>query len=369
MHVCCSPVGHCAIAAGQTDRTTQVATVSHVKQVCTDVRPAADEELPTIYIEEFRYALVLELSKFADEDYLKECSVYCIAGKDVEGEVELKGKTEVIAHYFEEGNVQLNTTLECKESTLLQAPEECGSVITNIGNEVDLTLVDLEGLLPLAIIMGSCSRCSKKEGFGFCVKNRMGYIAPNLSAIVGSAIVAKLMGTTGGLSSLAKMPACNVQLLGGKKKNLIDEQMVTLADSFLANLDDLSDNVVPRDDENDEVGEEVEDVNDEMADVEALKFDELDGVSKIQESQRFLDIMQKVEEALQKGYENSKNGIVLEDDPEYQLIVDCNALSVDIENEIIIIHNFIRDNYRLKFPELESLVLHPIDHSIMNLSI
>jgi RNA processing factor Prp31 len=38
-------------------------------------------------------------------------------------------------------------------------------------------------------------------------------------------------------------------------------------------------------------------------------------------------------------------------------------LSVDIENEIIIIHNFIRDEYRLKFPELESLVHHPIDYA------
>ena len=55
--------------------------------------------------------------------------------------------------------------------------------------------------------------------------------------------------------------------------------------------------------------------------------------------------------------------MVLEDDPEYQLIVNCNALSVDIENEIVIIHNFIRDKYRLKFPELESLVHHPIDYA------
>eukprot|EP01018_Ginkgo_biloba_P034331 Gb_40946 [translate_table: standard] len=118
-----------------------------------------------------------------------------------------------------------------------------------------------------------------------------------------------------------------------------------------------------QDDENDEVGEEAEDVDDEMADVEALNYDDLDSVSKLQKSQRFLDIMQKVEEALQKGSEISKNGTVLEDDPEYQLIVDCNALSVDIENEIVIIHNFIRDNYRLKFPELESLVHHPIDYA------
>lgn len=74
-------------------------------------------------------------------------------------------------------------------------------------------------------------------------------------------------------------------------------------------------------------------------------------------------LVQKVEEAIGKGSDESKTGLVSEDDPEYQLIVDCNSLSVDIDNEIVIIHNFIRDKYRLKFPELESLVLHPIDYS------
>lgn len=140
--------------------------------------------------------------------------------------------------------------------------------------------------------------------------------------------------------------------------------MATLADSFLADLEDLSDNDMPIEDgENDEAGEEAENVDDDMADVETLNYDDLDSVSKLQKSQRYLDIMQKVEEALQNGSEITRNGIVLEDDPEYQLIVDCNALSVDIENEIVIIHNFIRDKYRLKFPELESLVHHPIDYA------
>jgi RNA processing factor Prp31 len=36
--------------------------------------------------------------------------------------------------------------------------------------------------------------------------------------------------------------------------------------------------------------------------------------------------------------------------------VECNKLAVDIDNEIAIVHNFLRDKYRLKFPELESLV-------------
>lgn len=140
--------------------------------------------------------------------------------------------------------------------------------------------------------------------------------------------------------------------------------MATLADSFLADLEDLSDNDMPlEDEENDDAGEEAENVDDDVADVETLNYDDLDSVSKLQKSQRYLDIMQKVEEALQNGSEITRNGIVLEDEPEYQLIVDCNALSVDIENEIIIIHNFIRDKYRLKFPELESLVHHPIDYA------
>ncbi|XP_020257070.1 U4/U6 small nuclear ribonucleoprotein Prp31 homolog isoform X2 [Asparagus officinalis] len=142
--------------------------------------------------------------------------------------------------------------------------------------------------------------------------------------------------------------------------------MANLADSFLADLDELSDNEVNlTDNEDADVAEMEEDGDGDIADIEALNYDDLDSVSKLQKTQRYIDIMQKVEDALQKGLDVSEadNSSVLEEDPEYQLIVDCNALSVDIENEIIIVHNFIRDNYRLKFPELESLVHHPIDYA------
>lgn len=139
--------------------------------------------------------------------------------------------------------------------------------------------------------------------------------------------------------------------------------MAALADSFLADLDELSDNEDDLIEEQDvDDGRMDEDADGDLANIEALNYDDLDSVSKLQKTQRYNDIMQKVEEALQKD-DASSYGIVLEDDPEYQLIVDCNALSVDIENEIIIIHNFIRDKYRLKFPELESLVHHPIDYA------
>lgn len=153
-------------------RTAQVATVDHVKQVCTDVRPAADEELSSPYIEEFRCALDAEMLKYVAEAYPKGiCSVYCVDGKDVEGPgsnfelvvvisaaknspqnfcngswrsvwniefkedvqmLEVRGKLQVGAHYYEEGNVQLDAKHECKDATIFQAPDDCAISIANI---------------------------------------------------------------------------------------------------------------------------------------------------------------------------------------------------------------------------------------------
>jgi U4/U6 small nuclear ribonucleoprotein PRP31 len=98
---------------------------------------------------------------------------------------------------------------------------------------MDLTLVDLKGILPSADIMWitmaelttsgeplsednlvntieACDRAlnldaTKKMLLEF-MKRRMGYIASNLAAIVGSAVASKLMSRAGGLEALAKMP-------------------------------------------------------------------------------------------------------------------------------------------------------------------
>lgn len=50
------------------------------------------------------------------------------------------------------------------------------------------------------------------------VESRMSIIAPNLSNIVGSQVATKLLGSAGGLTSLIKIPACNVMLLGSMSK-------------------------------------------------------------------------------------------------------------------------------------------------------
>ncbi|KAM3302455.1 U4/U6 small nuclear ribonucleoprotein Prp31 [Capsicum chacoense] len=110
--------------------------------------------------------------------------------------------------------------------------------------------------------------------------------------------------------------------------------MTTLADSFLADLDELDDNTI--------------DVHLRMEEdkYENLAFNyhddyDLDNFLKLQKSRHYIDTMQKVEHALIFA---NKGDVLLEyDDPEYKLIVDCNALSVDIDDEIDVIHNFIRD--------------------------
>lgn len=53
------------------------------------------------------------------------------------------------------------------------------------------------------------------------VEDRIGLIAPNLSALVGSRVATKLLGVSGGLTGLSKIPACNIQVLGASKKTSI----------------------------------------------------------------------------------------------------------------------------------------------------
>src|SRR6202035_4289628 len=53
----------------------------------------------------------------------------------------------------------------------------------------------------------------------------------------------------------------------------------------------------------------------------------------------------------------------IEEDPEYRLVVEANSLSAELDQEILLVNKFIRDHYRPKFPELETLILNPIDYT------
>mmetsp|Transcript_32954 Transcript_32954/g.83657 ORF Transcript_32954/g.83657 Transcript_32954/m.83657 type:complete len:498 (-) Transcript_32954:312-1805(-) len=137
----------------------------------------------------------------------------------------------------------------------------------------------------------------------------------------------------------------------------------TLAESFLADLDELSDDEPIAEEEE---AQEEDKGGDDLDDIEALNYDDLTAVAKLSSTAGYKDIMQRVRAALEKKdmeEDGPQAKVPLEDDPTYKLLVQCNRLAVDIDNEIAVVHNFIRDKYRLKFPELESLVHHPIDYA------
>mmetsp|Transcript_27402 Transcript_27402/g.94818 ORF Transcript_27402/g.94818 Transcript_27402/m.94818 type:complete len:544 (-) Transcript_27402:38-1669(-) len=121
-------------------------------------------------------------------------------------------------------------------------------VVKRIGNRTELSGVSLDDLLPPAQVMSvSMTSATAKlpvlpddelrECHAACdevlalteakadvlrfLEKRMAAIAPNVSAILGASITAQLVGLAGGLVELAKIPACNLQVLGQeKKKNL-----------------------------------------------------------------------------------------------------------------------------------------------------
>ena len=131
---------------------------------------------------------------------------------------------------------------------LLPSPLDYARVVARLGNEMDMTAVDLEDLLPPTTVMAVTVTGSATSGVPLTddelrkvldgcqeilgleedrnsminfVSSRMHILAPNITAIVGPGIAALLVGVAGGLNELAAMPACNIEVLGGKqKKNL-----------------------------------------------------------------------------------------------------------------------------------------------------
>ncbi|KAH3746030.1 U4/U6 small nuclear ribonucleoprotein Prp31 [Pelomyxa schiedti] len=133
--------------------------------------------------------------------------------------------------------------------SLIPLPIDYARTIIRIGNEMDITRVDLTDILPPPLIMGvavsgsSTNTQSKvldpetlqrvldgcqmiirldaiKQRILDYVESRMLFIAPNVTAIVGSTIAAKIMGAAGGLNALARLPASTIQILGQKRSNL-----------------------------------------------------------------------------------------------------------------------------------------------------
>lgn len=52
-----------------------------------------------------------------------------------------------------------------------------------------------------------------------------------------------------------------------------------------------------------------------------------------------------------------------EDNAEYKLVTQANSLSSSIGDEIVRVHKVVRDHYSTRFPELETLVIDPLDYA------
>eukprot|EP00058_Branchiostoma_floridae_P009871 XP_002595359.1 hypothetical protein BRAFLDRAFT_118990 [Branchiostoma floridae] len=126
---------------------------------------------------------------------------------------------------------------------------------------------------------------------------------------------------------------------------------MSLADELLADLEEEAP-------ENEE--KEIEDVEEVTMEME-VKQDGIASIAKLRDSQQLKHIMEQIDHYTSSGFRDEMVGPV-EADPEYQLIVEANNLTVEIENEINIIHKFVRDIYSKRFPELESLVPMALDY-------
>ncbi|OCF36359.1 U4/U6 small nuclear ribonucleoprotein PRP31 [Kwoniella heveanensis BCC8398] len=67
-------------------------------------------------------------------------------------------------------------------------------------------------------------RTAREQIFAY-VESRMAAVAPNLSAIVGTGIAAKLLGLAGGLQAFSRQPSCNIMLFGAMKKSLANSHL------------------------------------------------------------------------------------------------------------------------------------------------
>ena len=123
------------------------------------------------------------------------------------------------------------------------------------------------------------------------------------------------------------------------------EQAQALDEAFLQDLGELED-----DHEDQKQSEEADAAPDQS---------EPESVVSVARSSRINDALSQVE----KHGEGGGTGALDDDDPLYRLIVDCNQLVVEIDSELSDVHNFLKDRYRRKFPELESLVQHSVDYA------
>nr|XP_018671752.1 U4/U6 small nuclear ribonucleoprotein Prp31 [Ciona intestinalis] len=139
---------------------------------------------------------------------------------------------------------------------------------------------------------------------------------------------------------------------------------MSLADELLADLEDAGideDAVVDDNGEGDGI-DDIEDVGVSMdTGQDSIDPNSIHSVARLSSTDQFKRVVQGIEDYCNKPQSSVAAGII-ESNPEYKLIVESNNLTMEIDNEVNIIHKFTRDYYSKRFPELDSLVPTPLEY-------
>jgi len=139
--------------------------------------------------------------------------------------------------------------------------------------------------------------------------------------------------------------------------------MTTLADEFLADLEDDEEDVI---DEMEFDAAQSSGFKSEPGDVKTepevkmenvQSIDDIDSVTNLMQSSEFHDYMRDIKERVG---ENPKPWFgLIEQNPEYLLVVKANELCSKIDDEIAVVHKFVQDMYAARFPELPETIPEP----------
>jgi len=159
-------------------RTSVVMTVDQIHQKCLEVRPADEHENTPASLKEYRDVLDLEVTSYVEKSY--PGAVHAVYGSDKgskvvtlcivntefspknfrngrwrsvwtatlnqeETEWELEGNIKVLVHYYEEGNVQLNTVHSHHTKIPVQGVDaDVGDIIKTIKKVEKAFVMDIE---------------------------------------------------------------------------------------------------------------------------------------------------------------------------------------------------------------------------------
>ncbi|CAH7671402.1 U4/U6 small nuclear ribonucleoprotein Prp31 [Phakopsora pachyrhizi] len=98
---------------------------------------------------------------------------------------------------------------------------------------------------------------------------------------------------------------------------------------------------------------------DDVKKMDLIDVADVGTVAKLWSSRTLKDVVAKI-----RHYTEHPSGetVMSNDSPEYRLIVQANNLAVEIDNEVMVVHKYIRDHYAPRFPNLERLLPNPYEY-------